>query len=439
MGNAASSARTRRAPARTTYGSAAAVCTQHLAASEAQVYDPIVLAAAKSAARLRKMDDFDPGNEFFTWIPNDGAALEASLEINPDFAAAPIRLIDARFLISLWKSGGRLPRRQDIPEAAYISLTKLKAMPKGYMKTDLRILCVSHMWLRPDHPDPRGDSLRALGKVLDKFVRDRFDGGTWAVFIDFCSLPQLGARGEARSPSEMALLQAGLHALASLFSHPCTWTLKLTQLPADFPAAFDFPAGSAPNVAQYEERGWCWTEAAVSNLVKPYTQVLDVSRFSDAPGMLLPDVIRECRAGRQPPLTPESFGSLLHFKSFTWRDADLPTVRELYTTSFDERFAKAETLDYLDLGWRDEEVEELCRVAAAGALRRTRTLNLIGNHVSDAGMAALAASLGTDGVAPALEIVELFGNSASEAACARVLTSLREAQERERRAVRVES
>ena len=54
---------------------------------------------------------------------------------------------------------------------------------------------------------------------------------TWAIFLDFCSLPQCGKHGEPRTPAEAALLERGLSRLADLYSHPCTWTLKLSELP----------------------------------------------------------------------------------------------------------------------------------------------------------------------------------------------------------------
>ena len=405
---------------------------QHRAANDSAAHhDPVVVAAAKAAARARKRDDSSEAYLYTVWEPNEGAALEASLEVDPETGMAPIRLVDARFLVNLSKADGMLVRRQDLPEEAFINLKTLKFMSKGYMKTDLRILCLSYPWLTPYHPDPRGDSLKLLAAALDVFCRDRFDGGAWAVFIDYCSLPQLGPRGEPRTPAEAALLERGLSSLASLFSHPCTWTLKLTQLPADFPAAFEFPPGVRANAAAYDERGWCWTEASVSNLVKPYTQVLDLSRFTGS-ARLLPDVIRECRAGRAPPLTPSAFNAILESKAFTWKDADLPRVRALYKAAFEGRFARAAKLSYIDLGWGDADVEALCGVIEEGALRHTASLSLVGNQLSDAGMRVLAASLGRDGVAPELQTLELSCNAAGDAACAEVLASLRSAQLRER-------
>lgn len=165
--------------------------------------------------------------------------------------------------------------------------------------------------------------------------------------------------------------------------------------------------------------------------VKPYTQVLDLGNYTGT-APLLPDLIRECRSGRGAPLTPPAFDALLETKSFTWRDADLPTVRALYASAFRERFARASQLTYLDLGWTDADVTQLCKVIAAGALRHVAGLSLVGNRISDAGMAELAACLGHEEAAPRLVLSagDLFGNVASAAACAHVLACLAAAQRR---------
>ena len=95
----------------------------------------------------------------------------------------PIRLVNAEYLIQLAESGGKLLRRQDMPESAFISLKDLRGMAKGGQFHDcLRIFCVSHPWLQPDHCDPKGDNLRLLARVLKAYVE--CSGGTYAVFIE---------------------------------------------------------------------------------------------------------------------------------------------------------------------------------------------------------------------------------------------------------------
>ena len=71
---------------------------------------------------------------------------------------------------------------------------------------------------------------------------------------DYASLFQHPPDG-TRSEEEEALFKQGLAGLASLYAHPKTTVFCLTRMPADYPAAYDVPAGA--NCAAYEDRGWC--------------------------------------------------------------------------------------------------------------------------------------------------------------------------------------
>ena len=401
---------------------------RHAAPSLSAPVDPVIAAALKAATRFHSLDALD--EHHLCWSCNDGEALEAALVDDPVHGAPPIRLVDARFFIELDKLNGRLPRRQDLPERAFVPLSRLRRMSKGYLETDLRILCVSYPWLTSSHPDPRGDSLRQLALCLRYFVDDPFTGtGAWAVFLDYCSLPQRGVRGEERSATEAALLSRGLSALAPIYSHPATWTLKLTALPPDYPAAFVEYLSASPNSASYDERGWCFAESAVSNLVKPYTQVLDLSRFEvDIPGSapahgqcVLQQLVVACRVGRSAPMTPAEFNARLEEKTFTFYEADVPTVQDLYRAAFEQRFSRATRLAYVDLGWTDGDLACLCRVIETGAVRASKSLDLTSNQITEEGMRLLYETLTGRPralVAPALEVVELLGNPGSESEAA---------------------
>ena len=52
------------------------------------------------------------------WVHLGGAELEPQLLVDAEMGAAPIRLVDARYLIALAQDGGRLGRRQDLPDSA---------------------------------------------------------------------------------------------------------------------------------------------------------------------------------------------------------------------------------------------------------------------------------------------------------------------------------
>ena len=144
--------------------------------------DPIVAAAATAAAKQRRGENYDELQG--RWRANDGAVLESVLAVDSYLGSAPIRLLDARFLIRLAKMGGVLMRRQDVPEAAFLSLDWVKLMSHGYLPNDLRILCISYPWLQAHHPDGHGHHLQQLARVLEHFVNDPITGGMWAVFLE---------------------------------------------------------------------------------------------------------------------------------------------------------------------------------------------------------------------------------------------------------------
>ena len=207
------------------------------------------------------------------WMMTEAEELEPLLTVDPELGDSPVKLVDARFLIGLANSGGRLPRRQDMPDAAFLSLRRLRRMHLAMGFDNLRVICLSHMWLQPDHPDPKGSTLRLLGLALQRFVeyhtkrRATFCGqklpwtasktpaGTFAVFVDYCSLHQKDASG-GRTVAEAALFKRALARLDDLYSHPHTFLLKVTRPPHGYPDEFAFPADATPNIATYDERGW---------------------------------------------------------------------------------------------------------------------------------------------------------------------------------------
>ena len=188
--------------------------------------------AAEEAAEMRRNDRADLTE--VTWYRLKGSKLEkssAGLKVHRELGEAPIRLLDARFLLELAASpelrgpldGTRragLPRRQELPEAAFIDLYQLRHMTESGFGA-LRILCVSWPWLQPDHPDPRADHLRTLAHVVSMFLSDRIfqsHQGTYAVMLDWCCVmqPAPAQSGEAmgeRTPKEQALYKLAVDAM----------------------------------------------------------------------------------------------------------------------------------------------------------------------------------------------------------------------------------
>ena len=121
--------------------------------------------------QLREVDVADEAKAL--WVARGGAgAIEEVL------SCGAVALIDAAQLVSMAESGGTMLPRQALPDSAFISLSELQAAQNSFLF--LRVVCVSHCWLQPDHPDPRGHNLRVLGRALKMLVKSY---GRFAVFL----------------------------------------------------------------------------------------------------------------------------------------------------------------------------------------------------------------------------------------------------------------
>ena len=121
--------------------------------------------------------------------------------------------------------------------------------------------------------------------------------------------------------------------------------------------------------------------------------VFDLGKFSGTKTELRA-VVRECSAGRPPPLTPKDFELMLEDKSFTTsKKADVGTVARLYQDTFRLRMGQATVLYYASLQWGDAGLALACKVLASGALAQCQELDLSMNQIGDAGIAALAEAI----------------------------------------------
>lgn len=233
------------------------------------------MVAAESEVKARAADSDEQAVQ--AWNNLGGSMLEAALIEDEVLGGAPVRLVDARYLVQIFESGERISRRQDLPEEAFINLEALQRL--GSFMTGLPVAVVSHPWLEPSHPDPHRDNLRLLGPVLRAALEQAkdFGTGTFGVFLDYMSLTQKGLAGEEREPNEAALFREALRTMTGWYSHAKT-VVKLTVLPPNYPEGFNFPDGSA-NTASYEGRGWCFCESSVSNLSKSSDLVLDLGKL----------------------------------------------------------------------------------------------------------------------------------------------------------------
>ena len=174
----------------------------------------------------------------------------------------------------------------------------------------------------------------------------------------------------------------------------------------------------------------------MANLVKISYLALDLGKFTGTQEHLVDleddtdSVIKECRAGRAPPLPPDQFAAILKSKSFAkpkdlankLGESDQEIVADMYRRAFEARVGAAEDLNYMSLGWGDEEAKVVA--GALGTAAACRELELNDNRIGDEGMAALAASLRA-GAAPQLAFLDLYGNRIGDEGAAALAASLR--------------
>ena len=77
-------------------------------------------------------------------------------------ALAHTKLVDAAWLLALAESKGVLPRSQDLPSEALVTLREMAAW--GY--SGLGVLVISYPWLDADHSDAHSEQLQRIAPVL---------------------------------------------------------------------------------------------------------------------------------------------------------------------------------------------------------------------------------------------------------------------------------
>ena len=223
--------------------------------------------------------------------------------------------------------------------------------------------------------------------------------------------------GPRRTPAEEAVFSEGLSASGLLYAHQATIVFRLTTWPAGYPEQYDLSGGA--NEAEYEDRGWCFSEMCSSALTKPALNSLDLGKFSGTRLRLhgTNGIIAECTQGvRRPPLLPEQFLSELASKTFYNPTSDMPLVSMLYSQVFGEQMGAARELDFKRMGWGCAEATQLARVVSSGALPNLHRLNLSWNDVSDKGAKKLAEALKL--ALPPLEKLLYKGNPMGEGGAA---------------------
>ncbi|EOD41513.1 hypothetical protein EMIHUDRAFT_193834 [Emiliania huxleyi CCMP1516] len=361
-----------------------------------------------------------------------------------------VRLISLNWLMALAERGVVLPRRQDLPEEAFLSSAQLRRIEQGarrgfdvagfgeaierFSKEPspssflawlasyfgrkrnpdglLPIVSVSYCWLEAAHPDREGRQLQLLYRKLRGLYGGRgllgacreYGFSDMGVFLDWSSgyqkdpalFAQRRAYEASRSGEEKAAFGRMLENTMDLwYAHASITVVLLTQLPDELPAGFD-------RSRTYDTRGWTTFERCSAELgAKPaslgfakWKLVIDVA--SDHGG-----------AQRRLPATPERMATLLAACRFT-NGADSAAVLALYEKTAKAVLGTVEKLNYMGLPLvrGDAWTSPALLAEALNHCESLRALGLVGTRLDDEGVAELAAGL-EDGALPALETLFL--------------------------------
>ena len=384
-----------------------------------------------------------------TWSHFGGDELEPLLE--------HITLVDARWLLQVARKvvhcydengirlpAGVVPAWQQLPPEAKVKVNDLR---QSKIFTALPVGVLSYGWASKAHPDPTGEQLQKLRPLLEAIVltcgADNF-APTFGILWDYLSLPQRGrttgfvpdevdARGKVvksfddRNQDQIERLRKGLGSINVWYGHDRTFTLVLNT---------GMPAGSE-NMHPYGSRGWCIFERCLSSLVKDTFCYLELSKMKvqgagrpQGQGGPFFDFVRECRAERPPPMSPEAFEAMMRqgvateeatpgagIKFTSGKDLTEVIIPQ-YEKGFLRLLGASEVLEYGHLSFGDQGVKmllaALAYAEAHGPRLRLLKLAVHDNQISDEGARAIELWL-TATTAPLQELV-LSENQLSEAA-----------------------
>ncbi|CAK0834329.1 unnamed protein product [Prorocentrum cordatum] len=337
-------------------------------------------------------------------------------------------LIDAAWLLRFANGEvmpackGVVPAWQQLPLEAKVDVTKLQQVTL-YEKLPIGVL--SYGWASRAHPDPTGEQLQRLVPMLRAILEQDcgLDGAIFGIIWDFMSLPQRGyttgydPTHDDRTAYELERFKEGLKGINVWYGHP-----SVTTLVCDWPMP-----GGAENAAPIERRGWCIFEKALSSVSKRSSCLLTLSRMpasywdQSRPPKHTLRYLTQAAGGREPPLPPDMFETLLRdgmareatekgsgIRFTNGKDATdicIPQYRE----GFLRLMGRAEALSYDGIGIGDAGVAQLLSALryahSAGVPSLATQLNLRSNQaITDAALPGLAATL-EEGVMPKLEVL----------------------------------
>jgi len=145
----------------------------------------LVAVAAQKAARARSKERLESQpppilRQEGHWM---ASVIIRTLAVDAELGGSPAALVDARFILELANAGGHIMRRQELPAAAFIEWDRLRRMPLAF-DDSLRIICISHPWMQPGHPDPTAHTLLAIAPFLSKLL-EHDHNGTYGIFWEY--------------------------------------------------------------------------------------------------------------------------------------------------------------------------------------------------------------------------------------------------------------
>ena len=87
-------------------------------------------------------------------------------------ALAHTKLVDVAFFRDLAEVGEIVPRCQDVPPDAVVTLAEMEAWDDPH---SIAALVISYAWLDPDHPDAHGEQLQRMAVVFRAFANEAKD------------------------------------------------------------------------------------------------------------------------------------------------------------------------------------------------------------------------------------------------------------------------
>lgn len=306
---------------------------------------------------------------------------------------AIVRLVKMSWLISYAKTKKPLPRRQEMPSDAFITVSALKKLhDKCKDQRVLPIITISYCWLTCAHPDPKANHLQTVAKVLERKAKMYRQNGfeEMGVFWDWLSLFQknpalwapcvLQADAElnsadrkicdqyhaSRTEAESKTMHYALSKTMDLwYAHQGTTVYLLSVL----------PPGSTRTVT-YDQSGWTTFERCSAEQIKQFElvprwcMVLDLATTGNE------------GQSRRWPVGPDDFVSLISSCIFT-NGADREVVTDLYRQTSERQLGGVTELSLSRMP-TPASVTDAQRFA--GCLRlcqRLTTLELSGSIVRD--------------------------------------------------------